>query len=57
VTCQRSKAGSEREEGAVQITRHSTETLGPSDWFTGALYVDPIGAPSYGSPAVDEDER
>ena len=41
----------------MKITRNSTETLGPSDWFTGAVHVDAIGAPAYGSPAVDEDER
>jgi quercetin dioxygenase-like cupin family protein len=31
----------------VQITRNSLETAaGPSDWFTGAVYVDTVAAPS-----------
>jgi quercetin dioxygenase-like cupin family protein len=31
----------------MQITRNSLETTpGPSDWFTGTVYIDPIGAPS-----------
>ena len=31
----------------MQITRSSVETmLGPSDWFTGAVYVDAVAAPS-----------
>jgi len=31
----------------VQITRNSLETtIGPSDWFTGTVYVDPVAAPS-----------
>ena len=31
----------------MQITRNSAETVaGPTDWFTGAVYVDAIGAPS-----------
>jgi quercetin dioxygenase-like cupin family protein len=31
----------------VQITRNSLETAtGPSDWFTGTVYVDPVAAPS-----------
>jgi quercetin dioxygenase-like cupin family protein len=34
----------------MQITRNSTETAaGPSDWFTGAVYIDPVAAPSHGS--------
>jgi quercetin dioxygenase-like cupin family protein len=34
----------------VQITRNSLDTTrGPSDWFTGAVYVDPVAAPSGGS--------
>jgi quercetin dioxygenase-like cupin family protein len=34
----------------VQITRNSIETgHGPSDWFTGAVYIDTIGAPASGS--------
>jgi len=36
----------------MQITRNSLETLvGPSDWFTGAVYLDPIAAPSATSRA------
>jgi quercetin dioxygenase-like cupin family protein len=31
----------------MQITRHGTDTAkGPSDWFTGAVYIDPVAAPS-----------
>ncbi len=31
----------------MQITRNDTATtLGPSDWFTGAVYLDPVAAPS-----------
>jgi quercetin dioxygenase-like cupin family protein len=31
----------------MQITRNSTETMaGPSEWFTGAVYVDALAAPS-----------
>src|SRR6266540_1511939 len=34
----------------MQITRSSIETTpGPSDWFTGAVYVDAVAAPSNGS--------
>jgi quercetin dioxygenase-like cupin family protein len=34
----------------MQITRNSLETSpGPSDWFTGAVYVDTIAVPSEGS--------
>jgi quercetin dioxygenase-like cupin family protein len=34
----------------MQITRNSLETTaGPSDWFTGAVYLDTIAAPSDGS--------
>jgi quercetin dioxygenase-like cupin family protein len=34
----------------VQITRNSIETTpGPSDWFTGAVYIDAVAAPSPGS--------
>ena len=30
----------------MQITRNSLETAaGPSDWFTGAVYIDTIAAP------------
>ena len=31
----------------MQITRNSLDTAaGPSDWFTGAVYVDTVAAPS-----------
>jgi quercetin dioxygenase-like cupin family protein len=31
----------------MQITRNSIETSrGPSDWFTGTAYIDPVAAPS-----------
>ena len=31
----------------MQITRNSLKTdSGPSDWFTGTVYIDPIAAPS-----------
>lgn len=34
----------------MQITRNTSETRqGPSEWFTGAVYIDPVAAPSSGS--------
>ena len=34
----------------MQITRSNIETMaGPSDWFTGAVYIDAVAAPSNGS--------
>jgi quercetin dioxygenase-like cupin family protein len=34
----------------VQITRHGIETAaGPTEWFTGAVYIDAIAAPGNGS--------
>jgi quercetin dioxygenase-like cupin family protein len=31
----------------MQITRNSVETKpGPADWFTGAVYIDAVAAPS-----------
>jgi quercetin dioxygenase-like cupin family protein len=31
----------------MQITRNTPDTgTGPSDWFTGTVYLDPIAAPS-----------
>ena len=34
----------------MQITRNGSETArGPSDWFTGAVYIDAVAAPSSGS--------
>jgi quercetin dioxygenase-like cupin family protein len=34
----------------MQITRNSIETTpGPSDWFSGAVYIDAVAVPSGGS--------
>jgi quercetin dioxygenase-like cupin family protein len=34
----------------MQLTKNSIETrIGPSEWFTGAVYVDTVAAPSPGS--------
>src|SRR4029079_13939531 len=34
----------------MEITRSSVETRnGPSDWFTGDVYIDAVAAPSHGS--------
>ena len=34
----------------MQITRNSTGTRrGPSEWFTGAVYIDAVATPSSGS--------
>ena len=34
----------------MQITRNSIETMtGPSEWFTGAVYIDSVAAPSEAS--------
>jgi quercetin dioxygenase-like cupin family protein len=34
----------------MQIIRNTIETMaGPSEWFTGAVYVDPVANPSAGS--------
>jgi quercetin dioxygenase-like cupin family protein len=34
----------------MQITKNATETVpGPSEWFTGAVYLDPVATPSDGS--------
>ena len=31
----------------MQITKNSIETVpGPSDWFTGAVYIDTVATPS-----------
>src|SRR5438093_419825 len=36
-----------RKERPLQITRNSLDTnRGPSDWFTGAVFVDAVAAPS-----------
>ncbi len=35
----------------MEITRNMLETTpGPSDWFTGSVYVDTVAAPSAASP-------
>jgi quercetin dioxygenase-like cupin family protein len=42
------------QEAAMQITRNAIETVaGPSEWFTGAVYVDTVAAPS-GSSRLQE---
>jgi quercetin dioxygenase-like cupin family protein len=34
----------------MQITRNDVDTnAGPSDWFTGSVFVDPVAAPSVAS--------
>jgi quercetin dioxygenase-like cupin family protein len=34
----------------MQITKNSTDTnAGPSDWFTGTVFIDPVAVPSHGS--------
>ena len=34
----------------MQITRHGIDTAaGPSDWFTGGVYIDSVAAPANGS--------
>src|SRR5205814_8646226 len=45
-----------KEERTMQLTRITTETTtGPSDWFTGTVYMDPVAAPagSYGISATN----
>jgi quercetin dioxygenase-like cupin family protein len=35
----------------MEITRNSTKTdRGSADWFTGAVFLDPLAAPTDGSP-------
>src|SRR5215217_5223747 len=35
------------QENAMQITRNTIETMaGPSEWFTGVVYVDTVATPS-----------
>jgi hypothetical protein len=37
----------------MKITRNSEETAtGPSDWFTGAVYVDTVEVNDSGSPVT-----
>jgi quercetin dioxygenase-like cupin family protein len=39
-----------KEEHTMQLTRNTSETgAGPSDWFTGAVFLDPVAAPANGS--------
>jgi len=39
--------------GAVQITRNNLETAtGPSEWFTGTVYIDTVASPSGPSRAA-----
>jgi quercetin dioxygenase-like cupin family protein len=34
----------------MQITKNASETMaGPSEWFTGAVYIDAVATPSAGS--------
>ncbi len=34
----------------MEVTRSSAQTnAGPSDWFTGSVYIDPVAAPTSGS--------
>jgi len=41
----------ERKETHLQITRNTRETAaGPTDWFTGSVYIDTIAAPGEASP-------
>src|SRR4051794_40339520 len=40
----------ERQETFMQITRNGPDTVpGPSEWFTGNVYLDPVAAPGDGS--------
>jgi hypothetical protein len=42
----------------MQITRNSLETTpGPSEWFTGAVYIDTVATPSvtWGEHVSDEE--
>src|SRR5438067_9113147 len=39
-----------QKENDMKITKNRLETTpGPSDWFTGAVYIDTVAAPSNGS--------
>jgi quercetin dioxygenase-like cupin family protein len=43
----RTDESNELREDAMQITRNTIETTrGPSEWFTGAVYIDTIATPS-----------
>src|SRR5919199_5682607 len=40
-------SSSPMEDHEMQLTRNSLDTTpGPSDWFTGTVYLDPIATPS-----------
>jgi quercetin dioxygenase-like cupin family protein len=42
--------GERGQEQPMQITRNSIETRpGPSEWFTGAVYIDAVADPTNGS--------
>jgi quercetin dioxygenase-like cupin family protein len=44
--CERT-AADQAKENIMQITRNPLETnTGPSDWFTGTVYIDPVATPS-----------
>ena len=46
----RTYESSELWEVAIRITKNSLETTpGPGDWFTGAVYIDTVAAPSEAS--------
>ncbi len=39
-----------RETDGMKVNRNSDDTAaGPSEWFTGAVYIDPVATPSQGS--------
>jgi quercetin dioxygenase-like cupin family protein len=43
-------SGIQERRTLIRVTRNSLETgRGPSEWFTGAVFVDPVAAPSDGS--------
>jgi quercetin dioxygenase-like cupin family protein len=45
--CRSSAPSSEENQTDMQITRNSVETVpGPSDWFTGAVFIDTITTPT-----------
>jgi quercetin dioxygenase-like cupin family protein len=49
-SAQASSAIQTRTGETMQITRNTTETAaGPSEWFTGAVYVDTVATPSHAS--------
>jgi hypothetical protein len=39
----------------MQLTRSSIETAaGPTEWFTGAVYIDAVATPSDASPEHEQ---